>query len=203
MNMRLGIRLSVGLVAFAAPLTVSSVCCAQDAEFGCKVLLCAAANSPGWSGIPYCVPVMNQLFSILNSGGTWPSCLAANASGLSQQPYLACAAPNANYAIPALGSQGCTSGRCGGFNPGIPDGVGGFTVNTGRYSSTISVTATPWGPYCADPAYVQCASDRGGAGCALTGGTLRPATPNPTPDCVTLTPQGGSPFNFCFNLEGG
>ena len=167
------------------------------------MLLCAAATSPGWSGIPYCVPVMNQLFSILNSGGSWPSCSQANASGLYQQPYLACAAPNANYAIAASGSQGCTSARCGGSNPGAPDGAGGFTVNTGRYGSAISVTATPWGPYCANPAYVQCSSGRGGAGCALTGGTLTPATPNPTPDCVTLTPQGGSPFNFCFNLAGG
>lgn len=33
---------------------------AQDASFPCKVLLCAAATSPSWAGIPYCVPIMQQ-----------------------------------------------------------------------------------------------------------------------------------------------
>lgn len=41
---------------------------AQDASFGCKVLLCAAASAPSWSGIPYCVPVMQALFRQLANG---------------------------------------------------------------------------------------------------------------------------------------
>jgi len=41
---------------------------AQDATFGCKVLLCAAASTPSWSGIPYCVPVMQQLFTRSRKG---------------------------------------------------------------------------------------------------------------------------------------
>jgi len=63
---------------------------AQDASFGCKVLLCAAATSPGWRGIPYCVPVMTQLFSILRRGGAWPTCPEGNAGGLGYEPYEAC-----------------------------------------------------------------------------------------------------------------
>ncbi len=198
-----GRRPSLGFAAIAAIVATSSPCRAQDADFGCKVLLCAAASNPGWSGIAYCVPVMNQLFSILNSGGAWPSCPQANASGLAFKPYLACPAPNANYAIEGAGSSGCAGSLCGAVNPGSREGVGELTVNAGRYSSSIPVFATPWGPYCANPAFVQCASGRSGAGCALTSGGLTPATPNPTPDCVTLTPQGGSPFQFCFNLRGG
>lgn len=64
---------------------------AQDASFGCKVLLCAAAGALGWSGIPYCVPVMQTLFRQLAKGG-WPSCAEGNASGPGYEPYQACAA---------------------------------------------------------------------------------------------------------------
>ncbi|KIZ46700.1 MULTISPECIES: hypothetical protein [Nitrobacteraceae] len=65
---------------------------AQDASFGCKVLLCAAASVPGWSGIPYCVPVMQTLFRQLAKGGGWPSCPEGNASGVGYEPYQACPA---------------------------------------------------------------------------------------------------------------
>ena len=64
---------------------------AQDASFGCKVLLCAAA-APSWQGIPYCVPVMQALFRHLAKGGGWPSCPEGNASGLGYEPYRACRA---------------------------------------------------------------------------------------------------------------
>jgi len=65
---------------------------AQDASFGCKVLLCAAATAPGWSGVPYCVPVMQTLFRQLAKGGGWPSCPEGNASGPGYEPYQACPA---------------------------------------------------------------------------------------------------------------
>ena len=65
---------------------------AQDASFGCKVLLCAAASNPSWSGIAYCVPVMQSLFHSLAHGGSWPSCSEGNASGLGYEPYQACPA---------------------------------------------------------------------------------------------------------------
>ena len=59
---------------------------AQDASFGCKVLLCAAATVPGWSSIPYCVPVMTQLFRSLARGGGWPTCSEGNASNVVYDP---------------------------------------------------------------------------------------------------------------------
>lgn len=65
---------------------------AQDASFGCKVLLCAAATAPGWSGIPYCGPVMQALFRQLAKGGGWPFCPEGNASGPGYEPYQACPA---------------------------------------------------------------------------------------------------------------
>lgn len=65
---------------------------AQDASFGCKVLLCAAATAPSWSGIPYCVPVMQQLFRSLARGGSWPTCPEGNAGGLGFEPYFPCPA---------------------------------------------------------------------------------------------------------------
>ena len=66
--------LTVGLM-LGSPTTQ-----AQDASFGCKVLLCAMSTNPSWSGIPYCVPVMNQLFSQLAVGGSWPVCVGASAN---------------------------------------------------------------------------------------------------------------------------
>lgn len=63
---------------------------AEDASFGCKVLLCAAASAPSWSGIPYCVPVMHDLFRRLAHGGGWPTCPEGHASGLGYEPYQPC-----------------------------------------------------------------------------------------------------------------
>jgi hypothetical protein len=63
---------------------------AQDASFGCKVLLCSAATSPGWPSIPYCVPIMQNLFRLLARGGGWPSCDEARTSSLGYEPYQAC-----------------------------------------------------------------------------------------------------------------
>lgn len=84
-----------------APLAAIALCLsclaapqarAQDASFGCKVLLCAAASAPSWSGIPYCVPIMQQLFRSLRHGGSWPSCPEGHASGLGYEPYYPCPA---------------------------------------------------------------------------------------------------------------
>ena len=61
--------------ALVSALAGGSNARAQDASFGCKVLLCAAATAPGWTGIPYCVPVMQQLIRQVGRGGAWPVCL--------------------------------------------------------------------------------------------------------------------------------
>lgn len=89
--MKRGAALSVA-VGLSCTLGGVGCCRAQDASFGCKVLLCAAASAPSWSGIPYCVPVMQTLFRQLAKGGGWPSCSEGNASGLGYEPYQACPA---------------------------------------------------------------------------------------------------------------
>ncbi|CAH1695979.1 conserved exported hypothetical protein [Hyphomicrobiales bacterium] len=88
--------LGLGLLPPAPPAA------AQDASFGCKVLLCAAASNPGWSGIPYCVPVMQELFRRLARGGGWPTCSEGHASGPGYEPYEACPAG----LTPVAGSPG-------------------------------------------------------------------------------------------------
>jgi hypothetical protein len=70
--------------------SAASPVAAQDASFGCQVLLCAAASSPSWSGIPYCVPVMQQLFKHLAMGKPWPVCSEGNASAPGYEPYEPC-----------------------------------------------------------------------------------------------------------------
>jgi hypothetical protein len=79
------------MVVASAPLAIPGVR-AQDASFGCKVLLCAAASAPSWSGIAYCVPVMQDLFRRLAHGGSWPTCPEGHASGLGYEPYYPCPA---------------------------------------------------------------------------------------------------------------
>jgi len=86
---------------------------AQDASFGCKVLLCAAATAPGWSGIPYCVPVMQALFRQLAKGGGWPACPEGHASGLGYEPYQACPAGLTAGQSTAEGNVGFTESVTG------------------------------------------------------------------------------------------
>lgn len=76
-------------VAFVSALAGGSNAQAQDASFGCKVLLCAAASAPGWTGIPYCVPVMQQLIRQVGRGGAWPVCLEGQAASPSSAPSAA------------------------------------------------------------------------------------------------------------------
>lgn len=46
---------------------------APDAEFGCKMFLCAASQNPSWQDVPYCVPPMNKLVrDMAKPGFSWP-----------------------------------------------------------------------------------------------------------------------------------
>ena len=85
---------AIGIAAVAAAVGIGAGATvharAGDASFGCKVLLCAAASSPSWSGIGYCVPVMRQLFHSLAHGGSWPICTEGHASSLGYEPYEPC-----------------------------------------------------------------------------------------------------------------
>jgi hypothetical protein len=80
-------------LTFSAFLAVSAGASAkaQDAEFGCKVLLCAAATNPSWPSIPYCVPVMNQLYAMMRGlRFRWPVCTAAGTGAPGYEPYQPC-----------------------------------------------------------------------------------------------------------------
>ena len=99
-------RTGCGFVALAALVVAAAPARAQDASFGCKVLLCAAASAPGWSGIPYCVPVMTSLFDQLANGGSWPDCPEGHASGLGFEPYLPCPTGMTAMANAPNGAQG-------------------------------------------------------------------------------------------------
>jgi hypothetical protein len=89
------VRISVVMgmaLAFAAASSAASPAGAQDASFGCKVLLCAAASNPSWRGITYCVPVMNQLFSLMKRRGfSWPVCSESKTGEPQYEPFEACA----------------------------------------------------------------------------------------------------------------
>ena len=106
MNRCFALLALVGLVPAVAPPAV-----AQDASFGCKVLLCAAASNPSWSGIPYCVPVMQELFRRLARGGGWPSCSEGHASNPGYEPYEPC--PSGLTPV---------AGSAGGETPPSPNG---------------------------------------------------------------------------------
>lgn len=85
-------RLVSAALALFAGLAAAPGASAQDASLGCKILLCAAATNPDWSGIPYCVAPMSQLFDILRNGGAWPSCPEGEVSSVQYTPYKACPA---------------------------------------------------------------------------------------------------------------
>lgn len=79
---------AIGIVASAVTLHASAW---ADDEFGCKVLLCAASENPSWRGVPYCVPVMAKLYSMMKAWSfTWPVCLTAGTGGPGYEPYDDC-----------------------------------------------------------------------------------------------------------------
>lgn len=100
---------AVVFLSLAEPLANPQLARAQDASFGCKVLLCAAATAPGWAGIPYCVPVMQELFRQLALRRPWPVCSEARTSGIGFEPDAPCSSGRP----PAGGEDGlsATDGR--------------------------------------------------------------------------------------------
>jgi hypothetical protein len=145
---------------------------AQDASFGCKVLLCAAATTPGWSGIPYCVPVMESLLDQLRHGGSLPSCPEGGSeSGINYQPYLAC--PQDTVA----GSMVNTNSRDGGSDTWQPSSNGGL---------------------CGKKVYVQGNSRDGTSSGWEIQTTARPMRPDPYN--VVVTPKAGQPVTVWFSL---
>jgi len=167
-------RLSVTAALLALMFSPSTR--AQDASFGCKVLLCAAASNPSWSGIPYCVPVMTQLFRMLARGRPWPTCPEGNAGVPGYDPYLPCPSPLVAY------SGGRSLGGDNGYEPLRPD---------------------PNGDQCADPERLKrpCPS-RGDNGPVCDPADLPiPRSRRADPHYVDIT-TGGQTIRFYFSLQG-
>ncbi|MHC2296012.1 hypothetical protein [Rhizobium mongolense] len=75
---------------FGPPLMPAN---AEDASWGCQVLLCAASQNPSWHGVPYCVPPMTRLISAMKEPGfSWPICHEANAGKPGHETYDDCPA---------------------------------------------------------------------------------------------------------------
>ncbi len=86
-------KTALQIIAAAALAWAPSAVKAQDASFGCKVLLCAAATNPSWQGIAYCVPVMKTLMSLMGRKGfTWPPCPEAKTGAPGHEPHAECPA---------------------------------------------------------------------------------------------------------------
>jgi hypothetical protein len=191
------IRTSLFSLVALTSLLLCRPASAQDATFGCKVLLCAAASAPPWSGIPYCVPVMQQLFTQLAKGGGWPSCAQGDASPVGYQPYAAC--PEGS--VPIAASPANVSGR-------------------GDLDTTTSYSRSANGGECGAPTQIQTGVSSGCDGVYVggiatlsnqrTGATIqiggqcfvltkRPA--NPTPYFVDITTANGA-SRFSFSLAG-
>lgn len=135
---------------------------AEDAEWGCQVLLCAASKNPSWHGVPYCVPPMRKLIAAMSRPGfSWPICHEAKAGKPGRETYEEC---------PAGTTVGYSSR--GGDNDwrGEPDqcietvnvcGASGHYFNSNRDSeSCIQQIATPR-PRRADPYYFDIPNDDG------------------------------------------
>jgi hypothetical protein len=74
--------------AFAAPVMPAK---AEDASWGCHVLLCAASQNPSWRGVPYCVPPMSRLIAAMKEPGfSWPICHEANTGKPGHEIYDDC-----------------------------------------------------------------------------------------------------------------
>jgi hypothetical protein len=83
-----------GLIASATLafwLSEQNLARAADADWGCQIVLCVAAQTPSWHGIPYCVPPMQKLISAMALPGfSWPMCPAAGTKAPGYDEYENC-----------------------------------------------------------------------------------------------------------------
>ncbi|WP_375459311.1 hypothetical protein [uncultured Enterovirga sp.] len=119
-----------------APVNINEAS-AQDASFGCKVLLCAAAAAPGWAAIPYCVPVMQELFRQLAFKRPWPVCLEASKIGIGYEPPSSCPAG----LTPARDDDGASS-QDGDVHEPLPQQVCGSAENASWRATYPAVART-------------------------------------------------------------
>lgn len=75
----------------SAALLPAAAAKAQDASWGCQVLLCAASQNPSWHGVQYCIPPMIKLIAAMSKPGfSWPICNEANAGAPGREDYADC-----------------------------------------------------------------------------------------------------------------
>lgn len=84
-------QLLYAATGLAAVTFLPSTAMAQDASWGCQVLLCAASSNPSWNGVPYCVPPMKKLIAAMAKPGfSWPICHEAKAGKPGREVYEQC-----------------------------------------------------------------------------------------------------------------
>ena len=177
-------RAVAGIIA-AATCAIVPGAQAQDASFGCKVLLCAAATAPAWSGIPYCLPVMQQLFRDLAHGGTWPVCPEGHASGVGYDPYLPCPAG----LTPALATPPSTTG------------AGPAQASPAQATNGQAQTPDPEGNLCAALSKPQQVCGTGGMTFCQTTYPTSPRDTRAAPYFVDIDAANGAQ-RFYFSLQG-
>ncbi|MBV7518883.1 hypothetical protein [Ensifer sp. ENS12] len=86
-------RLLYAAAGLAAVVCSPVAAKAQDAEWGCQILLCAASQNPSWHGVPYCVPPMKKLIRAMSKPGfDWPICHQAKAGEPGREEFEDCPA---------------------------------------------------------------------------------------------------------------
>ncbi|WP_245472525.1 hypothetical protein [Rhizobium jaguaris] len=79
--------------ALAAWLSGQTLAQAADADWGCQIVLCVAAQTPSWHGIPYCVPPMEKLIAAMALPGfSWPVCTGAGTGAPGYEAFEDCPA---------------------------------------------------------------------------------------------------------------
>lgn len=81
------LHLALALLAFVTAVK------AEDAPWGCQVLLCAPQENPSWQSIPYCVPPMKRLIAAMELPGfSWPICPGSGVDKPGNDKYESCEA---------------------------------------------------------------------------------------------------------------
>ncbi len=186
-------RRSLLVVSFSAILAVSVEAPgkAQDAEFGCKVLLCAAASNPSWPSIPYCVPVMNQLYAMMRGlRFRWPLCTAAGTGAPGYEPYQPCPA---GWQETGHDTQ-TSSGAAGGGNTGV-------SSNLHSGGNDLCARRLPQQPSGQPSGRALQASMPGGQGQCTTSDGDNGGVTNPGQMCVEYMPRPRNERPYYFDIR--
>lgn len=136
---------------------------AQDASWGCQILLCAASQDPSWHGVPYCVPPMTKLIDAMKRPGfSWPICHEAKAGKPGREEYAECpAGTSVGYSENGRDGQIRKPDRCEKTVNRCKDGSRyRYSVGGRDRESCIQTVSTPR-PRRADPWFFDIPNDNG------------------------------------------